>query len=91
MIGQFTFLEEIGVYVEKHGRRLRWDELKVGDVVVFDVSTKSTPWFRTMEVENFSVTPDGYERVILNNGSKQRTLVDRWRYEKGEINMYAEV
>lgn len=31
----------VGAYIEEHGRRLAWDELRAGMTVIYDCSTES--------------------------------------------------
>ena len=90
MEGQYTLFAELGEYLPSHGRRLKWEDLKVGDIVLYDASTQSTKAYQRSMVDGFTVTPDGNDRVLLDYGKKQRTLVDKWRLDSGDTRIYAE-
>lgn len=81
---------ELGEYLPRHGRRLKWEDLHIGDVILYDTSTESTEWYQRTVVDNFTITPEGYDRVLLNYGSKQRTLINRFYIDDGRVKLYAE-
>lgn len=79
----------VGAYIEEHGRRLAWDELQVGMTVIYDCSTESHEWLKVTTVDEIIRTPDDL-RVILNQGEKQRLLINRAYIERGETKLYRE-
>ena len=79
----------VGAYIEKHGRRLVWDELQVGMTVIYDCSTESHEWLKVTTVDEIIRTPDDL-RVILNQGKKQRLLINRAYIERGVVKLYRE-
>lgn len=79
----------VGAYIEEHGRRLAWDELQVGMTVIYDCSTESHEWLMVTTADKIIRTPDDL-RVILNQGKKQRLLINRAYIESGEVKLYRE-
>lgn len=76
-------------YIEEHGRRLAWDELRAGMTVIYDCSTESHEWLMATTVEKIIQTPDDL-RVILDGGKKQRLLINRCHIESGRAKLYRE-
>lgn len=79
----------VGAYIEEHGRRLAWDELQVGMTVIYDCSTESHEWLKVTTVDEIIRAPDDL-RVILNQGKKQRLLINRAYIERGVVKLYRE-
>ena len=79
----------VGTYIEEHGRRLVWDELRAGMTVIYDCSTESHEWLMVTTVEKIIQTPDDL-RVILDGGKKQRPLINRCHIESGRAKLYRE-
>jgi hypothetical protein len=79
----------VGAYIEEHGRRLAWDELQVGMTVIYDCSTESHEWLKVTTVDEIIRTPDDL-RVILDQGKKQRLLINRAYIERGVVKLYRE-
>lgn len=79
----------VGAYIEEHGRRLVWDELRAGMTVIYDCSTESHEWLMVTTVDKIIRTPDDL-RVILNQGKKQRLLINRAYIESGDVKLYRE-
>ena len=75
------------VYVETHGPRLVWDELRPGMAVVYDCSTENATWLLAAAVEKIIRTPDDL-RVILDGGHKQRPLINRCHIDAGRVKLY---
>lgn len=57
--------------------------------VIYDCSTESHEWLMVTTVDKIIRTPDDL-RVILNQGKKQRLLINRAYIESGEVKLYRE-
>ena len=76
MFEQLDFWAEVqqpGDWVSYHGRELTFDEItqRVGQLIVWDMSTQSHEWFKVVRVEKI-VFCDGHRRVVFYDGGKQR-------------------
>ena len=78
----------VGEYPEEHGKRLGWEDLYPGRLVLLDVSTQSHPWFLATVVKEIIKTPDDW-RVILDGGKKHRPLVNKLYIDIGAVKLYA--
>ena len=78
-----------GEYVEQKGQRLTWRDLTPGMTVIYDCSTQSHEWLMVTTVDKIIRTPDDL-RVILNQGKKQRLLINRAYIESGDVKLYRE-
>lgn len=88
---QITFDDLLGVpaagaIVERHGRRLSFDEAaaKIGEVIILNISTENHEWFRAIRVLRTVVTPDGDRRLICERDKGLCYLGERYFLEKNK-------
>lgn len=60
-----------GDWVSDHGRELTFDDivLRVGQLIIWDMSTVSHAWYKVVKVERI-VEADGWRRVVFSDGTK---------------------
>lgn len=79
---------KIGEFIDKHGKLLAWDELRIGMKVLIDSSTGSQEWFKVAQVEKLVQLTDGESRVILPDGSRSRSYINRSHIDNGTVKLY---
>lgn len=79
---------KVGEYIESHGALLKWGELRIGMKVVEDCSTVSHKWFRIMQVEKMVKLDTGENRVILRDGSRSQSYINRSYIDRGNVKLY---
>lgn len=82
---------KIGECVESHGALLKWEDLRIGMKMIRDFSTGSHEWFRITQVEEFTTLENGERRVILRDGFKSRSYINRSHVEQGSVRLYRPV
>lgn len=77
-----------GDWIEKNfvGRKLSFDEIanRIGELIVMDLSTSSTEWYKVVLVERIVPSNNSHRRLVYYDGCKQRGLVDEMYFNENK-------
>ena len=72
---------------ERLGKELLFDEIadSVGEIIILDMSTQSTKWYKAVTVEKIVIGDNGHRRLVYFDGKRQRGLVDEMWFDPRNI------
>lgn len=73
---------------DRLGKEISFDEIaeNIGEIIILDMSTQSTKWYKAVVVEQIVIGDNGHRRLVCFDGTRQRGVIDEMWFKPENVN-----